>query len=183
VCLNWFELAEAITVRAGRLASLPRISLAMPSARYASLVSPKFSNGSTANRVGPALPASTGTAARLCPREASTAAPPTIIATSSTPAFDRTDVNQTASADDDAPADDVKADDLVAGSASAAANFAAEPNRSAGTLASAFNTTASMPMETVSRTVRSGRGFSVNRRVTMAWAVGPVNGGSPASIS
>ena len=36
---------------------------------------------------------------------------------------------------------------------------------------------------TVERFCRSDGGASVSTRATMAWAVGPVKGGSPASIS
>src|SRR5206468_3458151 len=67
--------------------------------------------------------------------------------------------------------------------ASAAANSAAPPNRSAGTFASALATAASMPSGTVSRTVRIRVGRSVSSFAITAWTVGPVCGGSPASIS
>src|SRR5207237_4555390 len=49
------ELARAITASPGICDSLPRTSLVMPSAKYASAESPRFSNGRTATRFGPAL--------------------------------------------------------------------------------------------------------------------------------
>ena len=56
-------------------------------------------------------------------------------------------------------------------------------NRSAGTRASARAASASTARGTLSRIVVIVRGASVSRRAMMACAVGPVNGGSPASIS
>jgi hypothetical protein len=55
--------------------------------------------------------------------------------------------------------------------------------RSAGVRARARRTAASRASETVSRTARSDGIGSVNRRASIACAVTPVNGGSPASIS
>jgi len=69
------------------------------------------------------------------------------------------------------------------GSRSAAANSAAEANRSAGSFSSAVSTAASTWRGMVWRWGRSGRGLSVTTRATMACAVEPVNGGSPVSIS
>ena len=55
-----FELARAMTARPGSCESLPRTSSVMPSAKYASAESPRFSNGSTASaalgRVGLGVP-------------------------------------------------------------------------------------------------------------------------------
>ena len=65
----------------------------------------------------------------------------------------------------------------------ARANSAALPNRSAADLASAFAIACSIASGTVSRSSRSGRGDSVNRRAIIAWVVGAEKGGSPASIS
>ena len=56
-------------------------------------------------------------------------------------------------------------------------------NRSAGSLASAVRTASSTFGGTVFRSWPRGRGSSAITLATMAWAVGPVNGGSPASIS
>ena len=67
--------------------------------------------------------------------------------------------------------------------ASAWANCTADGYRSAGDLASAVVTTRSRLAGTVSRTCRSGRGDSDRLRTMIACGVGPVNGGSPASIS
>ena len=66
---------------------------------------------------------------------------------------------------------------------SAATNSSVVANRSAGTLASATSIARSTAGDTVSRTVRSGGTGELSRLAMIAWAVGPVNGGSPASIS
>jgi hypothetical protein len=50
-------------------------------------------------------------------------------------------------------------------------------------LASAVSTASSTPSGTVSRNFDGGTGFSVITLATIAWALGPVNGGSPTSIS
>ena len=63
------------------------------------------------------------------------------------------------------------------------ANSAAEAYRSAGTLASDLSTAAAIHSGTVSRMTRSGVGRAVISRATMACALSPTNGGSPASIS
>ncbi len=65
----------------------------------------------------------------------------------------------------------------------AAANSAAVANRSAGSFASAVRTASSTSSGTVSRTVESAVARSVITLATMACAVLPVKGGSPASIS
>ena len=65
----------------------------------------------------------------------------------------------------------------------AATNSSVVANRSAGTLASATSIARSTAGDTVSRTVRSGGTGELSRLAMIAWAVGPVNGGSPASIS
>ena len=67
--------------------------------------------------------------------------------------------------------------------ASAAANWAALLNRSAAVRASAFCSASSTPSGTASRSCRTGRGVSMNRRAIIACAVGAANGVSPASIS
>src|SRR5229473_8178054 len=69
------------------------------------------------------------------------------------------------------------------GRARASRNCAAVWNRSAGTLASAFRTAASTWGGTDSRTCRNGRGRSVTTLAITDCTVGPVYGGSPASIS
>ena len=66
---------------------------------------------------------------------------------------------------------------------SARANSAALGGRSAGSFCSAACTAAATCGGTVSLISCSGRGRSVITLATTAWAVGPVNGGSPASIS
>ncbi len=66
---------------------------------------------------------------------------------------------------------------------SARPNLSADENRSAGDLDSALATAFSTASGTVSRIARSGRGTSVKRRAIACCGVGPVNGGSPASIS
>jgi hypothetical protein len=63
------------------------------------------------------------------------------------------------------------------------ASRAAEAKRSAGTGAKHRSTTCSTGSGMVARTVRSRGAGPPNRRAITAWAVGPVNGGSPASIS
>ncbi len=73
--------------------------------------------------------------------------------------------------------------DAYFGLASASANSAAVPNRSAGSFSKDVSTAASMCDGMVWRWGSSGRGVSVTTRATMAWAVEPVNGGSPVSIS
>src|SRR5439155_13815522 len=67
--------------------------------------------------------------------------------------------------------------------ASAEAISEAVANRSAGALASAFWRACATASETVSRRVRTCGIGSLNRLAMMAWAVGPLYGGSPASIS
>ena len=56
-------------------------------------------------------------------------------------------------------------------------------NRSAGTGASARRIAWSTASGTLGRTARTLGGGSVSRFTMIAWAVAPVNGGSPASIS
>jgi len=68
-------------------------------------------------------------------------------------------------------------------SLSASANSAAVTNRSAGSFSSAVSTAASTCRGMVCRWGMSGRGLSVSTRATTAWAVAPVKGGSPVSIS
>jgi hypothetical protein len=67
--------------------------------------------------------------------------------------------------------------------ARAAANSAAVPNRSAGSFCSATITAASIAGGTVFRCRARGLGSSASTRATIAWAVAPVKGGSPVSIS
>jgi hypothetical protein len=69
-----------------------------------------------------------------------------------------------------------------AGRSSAAAKSAVDGNRSAGDLASARVTAASRPAGTSRNVPRWGRG-SLSRLAMIACAVGPMYGGSPASIS
>ena len=66
---------------------------------------------------------------------------------------------------------------------SAAANSAAVANRSAGNFSSAVSTAASTAGGTLRRSSQGGRGSSVSTLETIACGVGPVNGGSPSSIS
>ena len=66
--------------------------------------------------------------------------------------------------------------------ATAATNWSAVAYRSAGALANAFVTARSTASGT-SRTVRRCGIGSLSRLAMIAWAVGPVYGGSPASIS
>ena len=65
---------------------------------------------------------------------------------------------------------------------SASLNSRAEPQRSAGSFCSAVRIAASRG-GTVGRLGRSGGGCSVSTLATIACELGPVNGGSPASIS
>ena len=67
--------------------------------------------------------------------------------------------------------------------ASACASCAAAAKRSSGARASARRRARSTGSGTSGRTARTDRAGSVNRRTMIAWTVGPVNGGSPASIS
>ena len=66
---------------------------------------------------------------------------------------------------------------------SASLNSRAEPQRSAGSFCSAVMIAASAAGGTVGRLGRSGGGCSVSTLATIAWELGPVKGGSPASIS
>ena len=70
-----------------------------------------------------------------------------------------------------------------AGASRAETNAAAVGQRSAGSLASAVRTASSTDSGTVSRNFDGGAGFSVSTLATIAWAVLPVKGGSPTSIS
>src|SRR6266852_5409125 len=72
---------------------------------------------------------------------------------------------------------------LQPGRAKASTNCAAVWNRSAGSLARAFRTAVSTCGGTDSRSCRSGRGRSVTTLAITDCTVGPVCGGSPASIS
>ena len=69
------------------------------------------------------------------------------------------------------------------GFASASAKAAALANRSAGNFSSAFATAAATFPGTVFRCAVSSFGDSVITLATIACALGPVNGGSPISIS
>jgi hypothetical protein len=71
----------------------------------------------------------------------------------------------------------------ASGCASAAAKSAAVTHRSAGVRASALVRAASTPAGTVSRKIEIGGAGMLSRFSTTACAEGPVNGGSPASIS
>ncbi len=71
----------------------------------------------------------------------------------------------------------------VVGVTSAAANSAAVAKRSAGSLASAVSTASSTAGGTLRRWAMRPAGSAVITLATMACAVGPVNGGSPTSIS
>src|SRR5579862_955104 len=72
----------------------------------------------------------------------------------------------------------------VPGSAeSAAANSPAVPNRSAGSFSSAVSTALLTDGGTVRRTLLGAAGSAVITLATIDCAVGPVNGGSPTSIS
>src|SRR5258706_10616402 len=66
---------------------------------------------------------------------------------------------------------------------SATANAETSEKRSAGIRSSALSSAASTATGTAERTGRTGRAASDRRRAMIAWAVGPVNGGSPANIS
>src|SRR5580765_5774129 len=72
---------------------------------------------------------------------------------------------------------------MLSGWTSASAKAAGEGKRSAGSFCSAFRTEASTCGGIVFRWIVSERGSSVITRATIAWTVGPVNGGSPTSIS
>ena len=67
--------------------------------------------------------------------------------------------------------------------ARASPNSLAEPQRSAGSFCSAVRIAASTPGDTVGRLGRSAGTCSVSTFATIACELGPVNGGSPASIS
>ena len=72
---------------------------------------------------------------------------------------------------------------VAAAEPSARANSSAEPNRSAATGASARATAASTCSGTLGRAWRTRGTSPLNRFAMIACAVGPVKGGSPASIS
>ena len=65
----------------------------------------------------------------------------------------------------------------------ASLNSRAEPQRSAGSFCKAVRIAASAAGGTVGRLGRSIGTGSVSTLATIAWELGPVNGGSPASIS
>ena len=88
-----------------------------------------------------------------------------------------------AAADAGAAAAGIETVDVYDLSRSASANSAAVANRSAGSFSSAVITAASTWRGIVWRCGSIGRGVSVTTRATTAWAVLPVNGGSPVSIS
>ena len=71
----------------------------------------------------------------------------------------------------------------ASGAVSASANSRAFENRSAGALANARITALSSDRGTTSRSTRNDVGRSVISFAINARAVGPVTGGSPASIS
>ena len=73
--------------------------------------------------------------------------------------------------------------DPVGEAVSATANSVVVENRSAGTGARAFRRAASTASGTWGRANRSGGTAWLSRRAITIWAVGPVKGGSPASIS
>ena len=66
---------------------------------------------------------------------------------------------------------------------SASLNSRADPQRSAGSFCSAVRIALSAAGETVGRLALSAGGCSVRTLATMACELGPVKGGSPASIS
>src|SRR5687768_12398467 len=76
-----------------------------------------------------------------------------------------------------------RASELASLASSAAVNSAPEAKRSAGSFDNAVNTTDSNEGDTAGRISRMDRGADVRARDRTAWAVGPVNGGSPTSIS
>ena len=69
------------------------------------------------------------------------------------------------------------------GRASASANSVVVGKRSAGTFARARRMASSAASGIVARTIEGGETVSSECRAMMACAVGPVNGGSPTSIS
>src|SRR5688572_32911957 len=73
--------------------------------------------------------------------------------------------------------------DVNPGLPSAAANSAALAKRSAGSFSSAWRTAASTLAGIVFRLALGGSGSPVSTLVTTDWAVGPVKGGAPTSIS
>src|SRR6185437_9853436 len=72
---------------------------------------------------------------------------------------------------------------VPASAESAAANSPAVPNRSAGSFSSAVSTALSTDGGTVRLTLLGAAGSAVITLATIDCAVGPVNGGSPTSIS
>jgi hypothetical protein len=177
-CRYWFELARAMTRRPGKVASLPRTSSVMPSAKYASSGRPKFSNGSTANRTGLAAAASApggvptsapASDAGCVRRHANT--PPALTAIANASASKAAgDTRRRRSAG-------------VAAGPSACANAAAVGKRSAGLLARARARADRTCGGTPSRSTPTS-GAGVAKRLAMtACGVAPVKGGSPASIS
>ena len=72
---------------------------------------------------------------------------------------------------------------VACGLTSAPANSAAVANRSAGSFSSAVSTAASTAGGMLRRCAVSPAGSAVITLATMACAVGPLNGGSPTSIS
>ena len=107
--------------------------------------------------------------------------PPATAATSTTA---RSDADRPAAAPSRGCGNDDGRAAAGAGFASRArANSPALANRSAGVLSSALATAASIASGTALRTTRRWTGRSVISLAIIACAVGPVTGGSPASIS
>jgi len=72
---------------------------------------------------------------------------------------------------------------VLRGSVKALEKSSAVFHRSVGDLASARATAFYSHAGTPSRVSRSGGAFAANRREMITWAVGPTNGGIPATIS
>ena len=172
-------LLLAITLSPPRVASLPRTSSVMPSAKYSSVESPRFSKGRTARRR--VVPGPVGSAPRWERSQPNSTPRPSRKPSPRRSAGRRDSGTAGREIVGAAGATDVGA--AVPDSSSARANSAAVANRSAGDFARARAVAPATPSGTVSRTSRSGRGDSSIRRAIIACAVGAVKGGSPASIS
>ena len=171
--LYWPELLLAITLRPGSAASLPRTSSVMPSAKYSSAESPRFSKGSTASsRVVPGRRRLVGGGERSQPN--STPRP------SRKPSAERERRGAPAGAARSTAARAAAA--LPAPDVGVGARGCPMPQRPGelggggepvgGRLRQRARNRPRHASGTVSRTSRSGRGGSSNRRAIIACAVG-----------
>ena len=182
VARYWLELARAMTTTPGIDASRARISSVSPSATYASSGRPRFSNGSTAMRRTAVLGAPESDDASLAPddrvRDQANSAPEP----SSRPMTSSISPVGTLRGGTRTCAVGFVPDGTTAAS-SAWAKSAALAYRSAGEVASERATAASSASGMPGRMMRAEGAAIASRLAITACCDGPVNGGSPVSIS